>query len=146
MSVWNWIQLAVAIIVAIVAYLGKGWSKWLGYAMVFGAGALIIGVSIVQQDYRFIGFGILAIIMVPLGLIANATAESKADDDTLGGEISNLPPWVMWVAAVLFVGAIIPFFVLKAPPNLSGGVPQTQQTELQTKHANPKPAKAPAKH
>ena len=147
MSVWNWIQLVVAIIATLVSYLGKGMNKWLGYAMILGAGGLIIGMSIYQQDYRFLGFGILAIIFVIVAVIFNYASEGKADDDTLGGQISNLPDWVTWAGMGLFVIAIIPCFVLKAPVNESGKVPQTGQSQQELAKRGPTkpPSKTPPK-
>jgi len=149
MSVWNWIEVAVAIIVAIASYFVKGISKWLGFAMIVGVGILIIVMSVISNDFRFLGFGILAILAVIVGLIDNATAEPKGDDDTLGGQISNLHSWAMVVLAILFIGALVPLFILKPP--VSGGAnigaPNTsEQTQGLEKGKAPKePPKAPPK-
>jgi len=146
---WNWVQVAVAIIVAIASYFVKSISKWLGFAMIIGAGILIIVMSVVSKDFRFLGFGILAILAVAVALIDQATAESKADDDTLGGQISNLHPWAMVVLVVLFIGAIVPLFILKPPVSAGANIstPGTsEQTQELEKHKAPKePAKAPPK-
>jgi len=142
MSTWNWIQLAVAVLAAIAAAVGKNLSKWLGLAMGVAAGGLMIGMSIYSHDMRFLGFGILAILVAPIAIIANAVSQPDAQDDTLGAQITNLPPWAMIVIGVLFVGAIIPCFVLKAPLVAgSQAPPQSEQTESLRKGASSKTSK-----
>jgi putative Mn2+ efflux pump MntP len=139
MSVWNWIQVAVAIIAALIATFAKGMNKWLGFILIVGAGVLMIIMSIVSKDYRFLGLGIFAILLAILALIVSATIEPAADDDTLGGQVSNMPAWAWIVSVVLFIGALVPVFVLKAPPNTSGQVPPGQTSEP-LKKAPPKTA------
>jgi len=116
MSPWNWVQLAVAVIAAVVAAVGKQMNKWLGFAMILGAGILMIVMSIISQDWRFLPLGAWAIVSDVLALIANATTEPQADDDTLGGAASRIAPWAWLIIAALFVIAIVVgFFVLPAP-------------------------------
>jgi len=108
--------LAVAIIVAVVSAAGKSMNKWLGFVMILGAGALMIVMSIISQDYRFLPLGAWAIVSDILALIANATIEPQADDDTLGGAVSRLPAWAWVTVAVLLVAAlVVGLVVLPAP-------------------------------
>lgn len=116
MSAWNWVQLAVAIIVAVVGAFGKQMNKWLGFFMILGAGILMIVMSIISQDWRFLPLGAWAIVSDVLALIANATIESQAEDDTLGGAAKQIPLWAWLIIAALFVVAIVVgLFVLPAP-------------------------------
>lgn len=147
MSVWNWVQVAVAVVAAIVGAFGKGMNKWLGFLMTLSAGVLIIVMSIVGSDYRFLGLGAFAIVLALLALIVNAAIQPQAQDDTLGGQISNLPAWAWVASGVLFVVALVPLFVLKPPANTSGAVPQTGQSEqAQTQVARKTSPKTPPKH
>ena len=149
MSVWTWVQVAVVIIVAIASYFVKGINKWLGFGMIAAAGILMIVMSVVLHDFRFLGFGILAILAVAVALIDQATGEPKADDDTLGGQISNLHPWAIVVIVVLFIGAVVPLFVLKPPVSAGANIttPETsEQSQQLEKHKSTKePPKTPPK-
>ena len=107
MSVWNWIQLAVAIAAAVVGAFGKQMNKWLGFVMVLAVGILLIVMSAISQDFRFLPLGAWAIVSDILAVIGNATAEAQADDDTLGAAVKNLPGWAWVTIAVLLVAAIV---------------------------------------
>jgi hypothetical protein len=128
MSTWNWVQLAVAIVVAAVGAIGKGMNKWIGFFMILGAGILMIVMSIISRDYRFLPLGIWAIVSDFVALADNAVNEAQADDDTLGGSAKNIRAWAWVVIAVLFVAALVVTFLLPAPPS-QGGVPGVQSTE-----------------
>jgi predicted membrane channel-forming protein YqfA (hemolysin III family) len=115
MSAWNWVQLAVAIIIAVVSAVGKQMNKWLGFFLIMGAGVLMIVMSIISRDYRFAPLGAWGVLSDIIAAIAYAQFAPQAEDDTLGGAASGTPWWAWLIIAVLFVIAIVLAFVLPTP-------------------------------
>lgn len=113
MSTWNWVQLAAALLVAVIFGVGRKLPSWLGFVFMLAASALVVVVGFATTAYRFVPLGFAALIGTAVAWASGATAAPEENDDTLGGTADHIPGWAWAVIAGLMVVGIILAMVLK---------------------------------
>jgi hypothetical protein len=111
-TVWNVVQVAAAVVTAVILAAGRKLPAWLGFVFMLGASALAIAFGIIGNAHRFIPLGVACLIGTAVAWYSGASAKPEGDDDTLGGTADAIPWWAWAIIAVLFIVAIILSMVL----------------------------------